>query len=383
MDISAPKRLLDKVCGFAEKLEPFREMLLANLVMVSEIPSPTFAESKRIEFIKQRFTECGLQNCSTDGIGNGLGFLSGSNSQKTILLTAHCDTPFSINEEHTCRVDAGKIHGPGVADNSLGLATLTTLPTILERLDICLKNDLLFIAAVNSLDHGNLGGIRFFLSNYHKTISHCIGIEGAPLGRLQFRSMASLGGMISCNVNRKVSEQSAVEVINQVITRLQAIKLSDDTHTDLVLGAVQGGASYKIPARNSFLKFQLRSNIDDSIQKTVKKIDTILNDIEQQAGVTVSLDVIARSKAGGLEATHPFVEMTRQVMTNLEIVPSDTIYSSTISAYVEQNLPAICIGISNGENINYPDEYIEIDPITKGLAQLIGVLLVIDGELCA
>ena len=72
-------------------------------------------------------------------------FFPGTENRQTILLTAHADVPFAASVDHNCTVDDGKVHGPGVADNSLGLAILATLPTILERLDIRLKSKLLFL----------------------------------------------------------------------------------------------------------------------------------------------------------------------------------------------------------------------------------------------
>ena len=43
-----------------DKLQEIREILVANTVMISEIPAPTFDEKERIEFIGNRFQEFGL-----------------------------------------------------------------------------------------------------------------------------------------------------------------------------------------------------------------------------------------------------------------------------------------------------------------------------------
>ena len=124
-DVLEPQdEMLEKVRRLPSALEPFLDMLLANLIMIGEIPSPTFGEQDRIEFLIQRFTEAGLQTCSTDEIGNGLGILPGSHREKHILLVAHADTPFSANVSHTLSVDTHSVVGPGVADNSLGLLML-------------------------------------------------------------------------------------------------------------------------------------------------------------------------------------------------------------------------------------------------------------------
>lgn len=376
------EQIIARVNSLVTDLEPYREMLLANVVMIGEIPAPTFGEQERISFLKQRFTECGLHNCSTDELGNGLGILPGSEGTQTILLAAHADTPFTAAEDHTCTIDAGRICGLGVADNSMGLAVLATLPTILEGLDIRFRNDLLFMGASRSLEQGNQQGLRFLLANSNRPLAAGVSIEGAPLGRLHYRSMASLGGVIACNVNRKVSQKSAIEVLSQIIHRLGRIPLPEESHTGLVLGSVAGGASYKIPARNARLKFQLRSDADQTVVDIKEKVEDLIDEVGKEKGVSVHLEVIASTMAGGLDSRHPLVLLTRRVMTTLGLQPMDSIYSAIVSRYVEQDVPAVCIGITNGDNVNYPDEYIEIEPILTGVAQLIGILLAIDGGHC-
>jgi len=383
MNDSHERKLLERVCRLPKELEPMRELLLANVVMISEIPAPTFAEEKRISFIKQRFTECGLSSVSTDEAGNGMGLLPGTVGDRTLLLVAHADTPFSSSDNHTCTVEPSIIRGPGVADNSLGVAVLASLPTLLDRLGLQLQCDLLLMASTQSLEQGDQQGLRYFLQNYGRRISCGMLIEGSPLGRLQYRSMASLGGMITCRVHNKTSQANAIELLNRVISQLGMIALPEWPQTALVLGSISGGASYKMPARNARLRFQLRSDSDDVVREVTEQISTVCEQLGEEEGVTAELEVIARATAGGLVAGHPLVSQTCRVLEALKIQPRKVIQSSTVSACVEQNIPAICIGISNGDNINYYDEYVEIDPILTGVAQLIGVLLSMDGGCCA
>jgi acetylornithine deacetylase/succinyl-diaminopimelate desuccinylase-like protein len=372
-------KVLERVRGLTAVLEPLREVLLANLVLIGEIPAPTFGEQKRVSFLEERFVECGLQNCSTDELGNGLAILPGTKGEETILLTAHADTPFAANEDHTYTLNSHRVLGPGVADNSLGLAVLATLPILLEKLDIQLKNNLLLMASVRNLDQGNQEGLKFFLANSKQPIHAAIVIEGSPLGRLNFRSMASLGGMITCQINRKISQESAINILCQIVAQLNAIHLPQENHTFFTLGSIGGGISYKYPARNGFLKFQLRSNCDRTIEEITGSIYNILDGIAQQPGVSAHLKQIASTKSGGLDSGHPFVLRARQILDALDISPQDSIYSPIISAFAEYQVPALCIGITHAENVNYVDEFIEIEPIMKGVAQLIGILMAIDG----
>jgi hypothetical protein len=42
-----------------KKLRSMSEILLANLVMVGEIPAPSFREERKVQFILDRFNEAG------------------------------------------------------------------------------------------------------------------------------------------------------------------------------------------------------------------------------------------------------------------------------------------------------------------------------------
>ncbi|MBM9510884.1 hypothetical protein [Desulfogranum marinum] len=376
-------RQLARMPGLAAELEPYREMLLANVVMVGEIPAPTFGEEARVGFIKQRFTECGLQSCSSDEVGNGMGIMPGTRGDKTIVVSAHADTPFAANDNHSFTIEPGIISGPGVADNSLGLAVLATLPTVLEGLGIKLQSDLLLLAPTRSLEQGDQQGIRFFLSNSTIPITTGIVVEGCPLGRLHYRSMASLGGMISCHVDRKLCRLSAIEILNSLISQLRQIELCPQTNTALVLGSIRGGATYKLPARTAHLRFQLRSDADDKVNAINRQILNMLDEAAKTKGVSAYLEVIARTRSGGLDGSHPLVIAARKIMHSIGVQAKALIYSSTISPYLEHDIPAVCLGVSNGDNLNYADEYIEIEPMLTGLAQIIGLLLCIDGGDCA
>ena len=364
-------------------LEGFREMLLANLVMIGEIPSPTFHESRRIDFLRQRFNECNLHNCSTDDAGNGLGILPGISGERSILISAHADTPFSSNVNHSLTITPHQVTGPGVADNSLGLAVLATLPTILERLDLRFDSDLVLMGSTSTLGKGNLYGLRFFLANNNLPLKAGISVEGIQFGRLNYASLASLNGEICCRVQEKVSVRGkpsgAIIVLNQIIHSLQRMPVFAEPHTTLILGSVKGGTAFKKPARSASLRFQIRSESDEVLARVEALIADNLQEISNQNEASVDFQVTARTRAGGLAKDHTLVLQTRRILAALGVQPREDPLSSTVSSFIERDIPAITIGITSGQNVNEPDETVSIEPMMRGVAQLIGILWAIDG----
>lgn len=371
----------------AEDLKSHQEVLLANLVMIGEIASPTFEEQSRLEFLLNRFNEAGLTESSIDDGGNGIGVLKGSESEHAILINAHADTVFSSKTDHTMQVSSDKITGPGVADNSLGMAVLATLPYLIEQLDITLKNDLILFAGSKSLGRGDLQGIRFFLDNNSFKISQAICVEGVELGRLSYSSIGMLRGEITCRVPEsydwsRFGDASAILTLNEVINKINDIRLPKRPRTSIVMGSITGGTSFNTIAKDATLGFEVRSESQEVVESTGQTIEDIVMEVSSKTGDEVELDIFAKRSPGGIPYAHPLNKCARNVMQSLGIEPRLAPSTSELAALIDKNIPALTLGITSGDHIHKPNETIQIEPIYKGLAQLIGIITAIDGGYC-
>lgn len=381
------KSVIGSLHELQDNLAQFREILLANLVMVGEIPAPTAGESDRIEFLLNRFNEAGLSESSIDDGGNGIGVLEGEEGEQSILLNAHADTVFSSKVDHTMQVSSDKITGPGVADNSLGLAVLATIPYILQELDIKLKNNLVLLGGVNSLGRGDLEGIRFFLDNNEFDFKNALCIEGVELGRLSYTSIGMLRGEITCRVPEsydwsRFGDASAILTLNEVINKINDIRLPKRPRTSVVMGAISGGSSFNTIAKEATLGFEVRSESKDVVDDVGKTIEDIAKEVASKTGDEVELDIFARRQPGGIPYAHPMNECARSVMKSLDIEPRLAPSTSELAALIDKNIPALTLGITSGDRIHKSNESIQIEPIYKGLAQIIGILIATDGGFC-
>ena len=148
---SALETLLDDIPRQIESLRSARETFLTDAVLLGEIPSPTFGESDRIRLVVDRFRENGLEEPTIDEFGNASGIIPGSSGESAILVTAHADSVFSAETRHVLEVGSDHITGPGIADNSIGLAAVVALPKLLDHLNIRFKDDLILLANAKSL----------------------------------------------------------------------------------------------------------------------------------------------------------------------------------------------------------------------------------------
>ena len=370
-----------------DQLTQFREILLANLVMIGEIPAPTSGEEKRIEFLLNRFKEAGLPENSIDDGGNGIGVLEGTEGDRSILLNAHADTVFSSKSDHTMQVSSGSIIGPGVADNSLGIGRSGDDPYILQELDIKLKNNLVLLGGVQSLGRGDLKGIRFFLDNNSFDFKNAFCIEGVELGRLSHTSIGMLRGEITCRVPEmydwsRFGDASAILTLNEVINKINDIRLPNRPRTSVVMGSISGGSSFNTIAKEATLGFEVRSEAEDVVDDVGKTIQYIAEEVASKTGDEVELDIFARRRPGGIPYAHPMNECARSIMNTLDIEPRLAPSTSELAALIDKDIPALTLGITSGDRIHKMNESVQIEPIFKGLAQIIGILIATDGGFC-
>ncbi|MGB0743961.1 MAG: M28 family peptidase [Opitutales bacterium] len=379
--------ILENIHPNRKSLHSIREILLANAMMIGEIPAPTACEAGRITFLTNRYTEDGLQNISIDEAGNGMALLPGKKGKRNILVCAHSDTVFSQSVDHAMSVTADTIMGPGIGDNSLGLATIATLPEILKRLDIHFDDNIILLGCTRSLGHGDLGGIRFFLQNNKLPIQAGISVEGIQLGRLSYSSIGMLRGEISVNMPSeydwaKFGATGSVAILTKVVQRIMEIPIPMQPPTQIIFGSINGGTSFGTRPTSANLRFEIRSEKEGMITKLKQKIADIIDETENLSEAEIEFAVVAERKTGGLEYGHPMVKSMRQILETLEVKPRIEPSVGELSQLIEHGIPSVTLGLTRGENKNEFNEAIDIRPIFGGIAQLIALLQAADGGLC-
>ncbi len=379
-----------------KKVKASKELLLANLIMIGEIPAPTFEESERVACLQDRFLMADLNECSTDDEGNVFGILSTTANSKekkkkdarNILLVAHTDTTVDFEIDHTIAVQPDRIIGAGIGDNALGLAALATLPMILKELNLNLSSNLIFMGECKSLGRGNIGGLKSFLENKKMSINKGICVEGLHLGRLAYSSTGMMRGEIKCEITdefnwKKRGLSSAIIILNDIISKMLAIPLPSTPKTSIIYGSIRGGGrTYNHIALNSQLRFEVRSEDGEIVTNIKNKIQDIIEEVSSITGAKINIEFFAERHPGALEFSHPLVKSSWNIIKALDIKPQVDTSISELSVLLEKNIPAITIGLTKSEKRTDSQDSLKIDPIFTGITQLIGIILAIDNGLC-
>lgn len=385
--LSKLEPILANLAYYPEKLGRIREIVLANAVMCGEIPSPTFHEDKLIQFLRDRFIENDLDSISIDEAGNGSAIMPGRQGDRNILVSAHADTLWQSGVDHSVMVGSDRLVGPGVADNSFGIAVIASLPQILQALEIELDANLILLGSTKSLGRGDIGGMRFFVENSKYPIHAGVCVEGVHLGRLSYACLAMFRGEITVAVPEETNWErraatGAVISMNRIISQMLAIKTPRSPATSIILGSIMAGSGYNTPPTKAMLRFEVRSESDAMAEQVCSEINEIVEALNAEEQVQAKLTPIARRINGGIGFSHPLVRAARQVMAKLDIEPRIAPSISDLSVLLDHGIPSLTLGITHGESVHDLDETLFVEPINKGICQLIGILQAIDGGIC-
>lgn len=361
-----------------EKLRRLREILFANIVLAAEIPAPTGAERRITRFLTDRFTEAGLANISLDQAGNTAGVLPGRSGSRNLLVIAHLDKIWAETDDHTVSVGVGEMSGRGLADNSLGVAILATLPIILEELGLELDANLVLLGTTRSFGRGDLAGMRFFLENSERSIDAALILEGIDLGRLSYSSLGMARGEIQIESLQGSDQPSeVVATISALLDELLGIDVRESPESRILIGSVDAGSGYGTSPLRGMLRFEIHSQDPAEVGRLEEKIAQLVSR-HQSDSIQTSLEMIAHRRPGNLGEDHPLVRSARAIHERLGIESRSTPSVSELALLLDRGIPALTLGITRGENRHTAAESIILEPVFDGLAQIVAVLQVMD-----
>ena len=96
----------------------------------------------------------------------------------------------------------------------------------------------------------------------------------------------------------------------------------------------------------------------------------------------LKLNTISSVNAVSLQFNHPLVKSSVAVMKRLNLKPITEPSGSELSIFLSRKIPAVTLGVTHGDNYHLTNVKIEIEPVYKGIAQIIGVLKAIDSGVC-
>ena len=379
---------LDKLPAFVDTIESIKEMIITNIVLIGQVPSPTFKEKRRTSVFMERLADFHVDECTTDGYRNPIGVIKGTSETKPpIFVVAHLDTNWGADIDHYYTIKENSITGAGVMENSIGVGVLVSLPEIFRKLNLSFKSDIVLAGVIQSLGRGNLRGIRHLLKTWATPIRGAVCIESYDLGRINYYA----DGMIRCEVDCNISannkwehkfKPNAILILNEVINQILKLRLPQRPRSRVIIGKISGGFKHGTIALDAKLGFEIQSNSDKMVKSILKNIKDIVEGIGHEYEVELQLKTLSNISAARIKFNHPLVKSTVDVMRKLDLTPISEPSESELSIFLSRKIPAVTLGITRGENHQHIKAVAEIEPMFKGIAQIIGVIMAIDSGVC-
>lgn len=374
--------------NLVDEIKAVQDTIITNIVLIGQTPAPTFKEKRRSTVFMERLAEFGVDEVTTDGYRNPIGIIRGTVRDKPpIFVVAHLDTFYERDIVYNYTIKENQITGPGILDNSLGVGVLVSLPILFEKLGIRFESDIVLAGTIQSIGKGNLRGVRHLLKTWPTPIRGSICLEGVELGRLNYFSDGMIRGEIQCNISEQKGTfyqftPNAILILNEVINEILNLRLSQRPRSRIVIGKIAGGANHGKIAYKADLGFEIRSDSYKMVKTIYNNIRDIVEGISHENEVDLNIKTISNLKAARLKFNHPLVKNAAAVLEALGIKPISKSTESALSIFLSRKIPSITIGITHGENYYSDKATMEIEPMFKGIAQVIGVLKAIDNGAC-
>ena len=371
-----------------EAIKSMMDLIIADIVLIGQTPAPTFKEQERAKLFLDRLCQFHVDECTSDNYNNPIGIIRGSARNKApIFVVAHLDTPFSADVDHNFTIGRDTISGTGLLDNSLGVGILASLPSILHRLDIQFQSDIVLAGVIQSIGKGNLRGIRHLLKSWSTPIRGAVCIESGEIGRLNYYSDGMMRCEISCKsraegkrIPRRMS--NAILVLNEVINQILELRLPLKPRTEINIGTIAGGLKHGQIPDKATLGLEIRSDADIMVGSLYMEIRDIVQGVGHEYEVELQTKTISNVRAARLKHNHPLVKTGAAIIRQLGFSPTRGASESELSIFLSRDIPAITLGLTRGQGYQQQDAAVEIEPIFKGIAQIIGVLEAIDSGVC-
>ena len=364
-----------------------RDAIVQTAIAIQQIPAPTFHEAQRGAYVAERMAQMGLSDRDTDALGNVYGRRPGRNSGPGLLIAAHLDTVFPAATALHIRREGARIYGPGLGDNSLGLAALLHLAEAMQRHNLPNEGDVWFVANVCEEGLGDLKGMRAAVDRLQARIGAAIALEGCDQGRVfheaigvrRYRIAAEAPGGHSWG---DFGAPSAIHALVRLADRLSRLDVPADPRTTFNIGTIEGGTSVNTIAQRAALLLDLRSADSAALERLVRQVEQLVVEARMaDRRVTWRVEVVGDRPPGRIARSHPLVQAATAAYQLAGAAISYDYGSTDANIPLSRGIPAVCVAVGDGDNAHRLDEYIDPSRLPAGMRALLWLTLAASSSL--
>lgn len=375
------------ILAAAEAMRHEGKNLVDLCIQIQQIPAPTGSEKARAAWVADALREAGLARVEKDEVHNVFAQIPGrrpaASGVQSLMVSAHTDTVFPADTDLATRWDTeeDRVYGPGIGDNSAGVAGLVALARALNRLPAppC---DIWLVANSGEEGLGDLCGMRAAVDRLQGQLGACIVIEGMGLGRIVHQALGSRRYRIRAQAPGGHSwsdfgTASALHALVRLAADLTHLKVPQQPRTAFNIGVLHGGRSINTIAQEAYLELDLRSEDPEMLDTLIKQVETCTRRYQTTAwhrqGVQVQAEVIGDRPSGQIPLSHPLVEAAQRALVGAGLTASAELRISSTDANIplSRGIPAVCVGVTEGGNAHRLEEWMNPQLLPQGMQHLL------------
>jgi acetylornithine deacetylase/succinyl-diaminopimelate desuccinylase-like protein len=375
------------------------DRMVADIVSLTEIPSPPFKEDKRAAAFMALLRAAGLTGVERDAEGNVLGLRKGRGGGPLIAVSAHLDTVFPEGTDVRVKRQGTRLSAPGVGDDTRSLAVLLAMIRAMNAAGVQTASDILFVGDVGEEGPGDLRGMKqlFTKGAYKDRIKMFIAIDGAGsgaeitnggIGVRRYRVTFTGPGGHSYGAFGLVNPAFAM---GNAAAKFSKIAVPASPKTTLNIGVVGGGTSINSIPNQTWMDVDMRSESPAELAKLEKTFLGLMQqaaDEENAARSTASGKIAVEAKLTGnrppgqTPQTSPLVQTAAAAIRAMGMTPEFRFGSTDSNIPISLGIPAITIDSGGaGGDAHALTEWIDVDKpeSVRGIETALLILLALAG----
>ena len=244
-----------------------RERARRDLVTLTQIPAPPFAEAARAEAYAALLREAGADSVTIDSVGNVIALRRGRTRARTVAIGGHLDTVFPPGTDVTVRARGDTLFAPGIGDDTAGLVLVLELLRALEHAALETDADILFVGTVGEEGLGDLRGVKHLFRSGAPRIDAFIAVDGGStdaivhqgLGSRRYRVVYQGAGGHSWGAFGAANPVHALGRAIASFDELAAALTARGPRTSYNVGRIGGGTSVNAIPAEAWAEIDLRS----------------------------------------------------------------------------------------------------------------------------
>ena len=364
-------------------IDEHRQEAFDLLVELAQIPAPSHKEHKRAEFCKNWLEAQGANGVYIDDALNVIYPVGCSSDNPIAVFMAHSDVVFPDEAPLPLTVKDGRIHCPGVGDDTANAVALLTAAKYIAQTGITPKNRGLLLV-INSCEEGlgNLKGSRKITDDFGSRITEFVSFDGGYKS-IVTRAVGSKRYKVEINTEGGHSysmfgNRNAIAYMASLIDTLYTIKVPDIGKTTYNVGTISGGTSVNTIAQHAEMLYEFRSDEAEALSIMERHFNAAV-EFYRAKGIDVTVTLVG-DRPCAAEVDRELEEALAQrakaaVKLHYDFEADYGIGSTDCNIPLSRKIPAVCVGCVDGRGAHTREEYVEISSLRPGLCLAFDLIL--------